>query len=81
MKLLSIASGSSGNCYYVGNDNTHLLVDAGISCKRVEIALKDEGLKPVSYYTSDAADERSSVDLGGRRIIKKKKDTAHSCCW
>src|SRR5678815_6146722 len=24
-------------------------------------------------YTSDAADERSSVDLGGRRIIKKKK--------
>ena len=29
-------------------------------------------------YTSDAADERSSVDLGGRRIIKKKKniDTA-----
>ena len=29
----------------------------------------------VSYYTSDAADERSSVDLGGRRSIKKKKPT------
>ena len=32
-------------------------------------------------YTSDAADERSSVDLGGRRFIKKKKhnntDDAH----
>ena len=30
---------------------------------------------PISclLYTSDAADERSSVDLGGRRIIKKKK--------
>ena len=27
-------------------------------------------------YTSDAADERSSVDLGGRRIIKKKRDSA-----
>ena len=26
-------------------------------------------------YTSDAADERSSVDLGGRRIIKKKYTT------
>ena len=25
-------------------------------------------------YTSDAADERSSVDLGGRRIIKKKQE-------
>ena len=28
-------------------------------------------------YTSDAADERSSVDLGGRRIIKKKKKRAY----
>ena len=28
-------------------------------------------------YTSDAADERSSVDLGGRRIIKKKKSKIH----
>ena len=27
-------------------------------------------------YTSDAADERSSVDLGGRRIIKKKKQNS-----
>ena len=26
-------------------------------------------------YTSDAADERSSVDLGGRRIIKKNNKT------
>ena len=29
--------------------------------------------KTCLLYTSDAADERSSVDLGGRRIIKKKK--------
>ena len=29
-------------------------------------------------YTSDAADERSSVDLGGRRIIKKKKNKKSS---
>ena len=29
-------------------------------------------VKPCLLYTSDAADERSSVDLGGRRIIKKK---------
>ena len=32
-------------------------------------------------YTSDAADERSSVDLGGRRIIKKKKNqVVVACC-
>ena len=30
---------------------------------------------PCLLYTSDAADERSSVDLGGRRILKKKKKT------
>ena len=29
-------------------------------------------------YTSDAADERSSVDLGGRRIIKKKNSDRKS---
>ncbi|WDT36872.1 hypothetical protein PVA38_11915 [Streptococcus pneumoniae D39] len=27
-------------------------------------------------YTSDAADEARSVDLGGRRIIKKKQQTS-----
>ena len=32
---------------------------------------------PCLLYTSDAADERSSVDLGGRRIIKKKKEEYH----
>ena len=45
------------------------------------IASKDQKLflqelklvyKACLLYTSDAADERSSVDLGGRRIIKKK---------
>ena len=29
-------------------------------------------------YTSDAADEEDSVDLGGRRIIKKKNEIKHS---
>ena len=33
--------------------------------------------KACLLYTSDAADERSSVDLGGRRIIKKKKTADH----
>ena len=32
-----------------------------------------ETLNTCLLYTSDAAAERSSVDLGGRRIIKKKK--------
>ena len=32
------------------------------------------GFHTCLLYTSDAADERSSVDLGGRRIIKQKKE-------
>lgn len=45
MRLVSIASGSSGNCIYVGSENTHMLVDAGISNKRIEQGLNEIGLK------------------------------------
>lgn len=41
MRLCSIASGSSGNCIYVGSDTTHLLVDVGISGKKTEEGLKE----------------------------------------
>ena len=45
MELCSIASGSSGNCIYAGTDRCHLLIDAGISGKRVEAGLNEIGLK------------------------------------
>ena len=45
MRMCSIASGSSGNCIYVGSDHTHLLVDTGISKKRIEEGLKTLDLK------------------------------------
>jgi len=41
MKLCSITSGSSGNCIYVGSERTTLLIDAGISGKRIEAGLND----------------------------------------
>ena len=44
MRFESIASGSSGNCIYVGSDRTHLLMDVGISRKRTGQALHDIGL-------------------------------------
>lgn len=46
MRLCSIASGSSGNCTYIGSENTHLLIDAGISAKRIVTGLNELGLKP-----------------------------------
>lgn len=45
MRLCSIASGSSGNCIYVGSDHTHLLVDTGISKKRIDEGLHTLGIK------------------------------------
>ena len=41
MRLCSIASGSSGNCIYVGSDAAHLLVDVGISGRKTEKGLKE----------------------------------------
>lgn len=46
MRFVSIASGSSGNCIYAGTDNTHILIDAGISAKKIEKGLFEVGLKP-----------------------------------
>ena len=40
MRMCSIASGSSGNCIYIGSGEHHILIDAGISGKRVEAGLK-----------------------------------------
>ena len=45
MRLCSIASGSSGNCIYVGSDHTRLLVDTGVSRKRIEEGLAGLGIK------------------------------------
>ena len=46
-----------------------------------EKTMRDSGYQcdACLLYTSDAADERSSVDLGGRRIIKKKTNTDSGC--
>ena len=51
MKLCSIASGSSGNCIFAGSETTSLLIDAGISGKRVEagLAVLDRSAKPGAF--------------------------------
>ena len=40
MEYFSIGSGSSGNCAYIGSKNTGLLLDAGVSGKRVKESLE-----------------------------------------
>lgn len=40
LSITSLASGSNGNCYYIGNDTEAVLVDAGITCKEIEIRIR-----------------------------------------
>ena len=49
-----------------------LLPGVSVLCTRTGVVTAEQYTNCL-LYTSDAADERSSVDLGGRRIIKKKK--------
>lgn len=48
MELFSIASGSGGNCVCVGNDTDHVMIDCGISKKRIEA-----GMNSMDYSISD----------------------------
>lgn len=41
MKYCSIASGSSGNCHYIGYKDTNILIDAGLSGKRITKGLDE----------------------------------------
>lgn len=46
MQFGTIASGSSGNCLYAGSDDSHILIDAGISGKRICYGLDSFGVDP-----------------------------------
>ena len=46
LELCTLASGSSGNCLLVTDGRTHLLVDAGISARRICKSLKELGVDP-----------------------------------
>ena len=46
LNFCSLYSGSSGNSLFVETENTKLLVDAGVSCKKIESALADIDVSP-----------------------------------
>ena len=54
--------------------NPGKLATRGLTASDVINAVREQNVHCL-LYTSDAADERSSGDLGGRRIIKKKNTT------
>ena len=71
MRMVSIASGSSGNCIYIGSDNTHLLVDAGISNKRIQEGLNDIGLTG-SDVTGILVTHEHSDHIKGLGVLSRK---------
>ncbi len=70
MRFASIASGSSGNCIYVGTENTHILIDAGISKKSIEAGLNgmDLSLKDIDaiLVTHEHSDHISGLGVVSR---------------
>ena len=44
-EICALASGSNGNCYYIGNENSAILIDIGIYYKRLIERLNETGLE------------------------------------
>lgn len=70
MRVCSIASGSSGNCIYVGSGNQHILVDAGISRKRIVEGLHSIGVKPEQLNAIFVTHEHSDHIQGINMMVK-----------
>ena len=48
LTLTTLASGSSGNCILLSGGGEHILIDAGISCRRICRSLRALGVEPES---------------------------------
>jgi len=84
MRLCSIASGSSGNCIYVGHASTHLLIDAGISGKRIEQGLLEIGVEPGSIsgilVTHEHSDHIQGIGILARKYGIPLYGTVETFC-
>lgn len=69
--ISSLNSGSNGNCYYVGNDNEAILVDAGISCSEIEKRIERLGLTMKIIKAVFISHEHSDHISGLRVLVKK----------
>lgn len=74
MKLIffSLASGSSGNCYYLGTPEYGILIDAGISVRTIKKVLKDRSIDLSQIMgvlvTHDHADHIKTVGYLGEKL-------------
>ncbi len=69
--IASLNSGSNGNCYYIGNGQEAVLVDAGISCREIErrlanLSLRIENVKAI-FVSHEHSDHISGVTVLARK--------------
>ena len=71
IKFCSLFSGSSGNCIFVGTEETKILIDAGYSGKRIAEALESIGENPKDlsaiFVTHEHSDHIFGVGVMSRR--------------
>lgn len=49
VRFMSLSSGSCGNCYYLGTENSGIIIDAGVSLRRLKKTLQEHGLDTSSF--------------------------------
>ena len=73
MKVCSIASGSSGNCVYIGDKDTNILIDAGISRKRIVDGLNAIGTRPEEldgiFVTHEHIDHIQGISMMVKMLV------------
>lgn len=72
VKFISLASGSSGNCYYIGTEKYGILIDAGIAVRTIKKGLKEAGISMemirAVFVTHDHADHIKAVGGLGEKL-------------
>jgi phosphoribosyl 1,2-cyclic phosphodiesterase len=69
--IASLNSGSNGNCYYIGNEDEAILVDAGISCRETEKRMNRLGLAIEKVKAIFISHEHSD-HINGLQVLSKK---------
>ncbi|MDD6161097.1 MAG: MBL fold metallo-hydrolase [Oscillospiraceae bacterium] len=88
LKVATLASGSSGNCSVVSDGRTHILIDAGISAKRIISGLRQLGIEPEKVsavlITHEHSDHISALPVLTKYIkgdIYTTEPTARQICY
>ncbi|MFN6943773.1 MAG: MBL fold metallo-hydrolase [Cytophagaceae bacterium] len=69
--VTALNSGSNGNCYYIGNKDEAVLVDAGISCREIEKRMDRLGLSIKKVKALFISHEHAD-HIRGARVLSKK---------